>query len=221
MCEEGGRWVLWGWRWDQKVQFARKWGAPRLRPNFVGTCFRINSSKTFYFMGTESSQTSTRLRGNFIFAPSGDSCFGPEPASPTENIFVDSGTATLYFESEVALAHNRTIKIAANSTLGLGASRNFVINSLIKSENSPGCAFSTNTFTSISGTWGGTTIFDPGEGRTNIVGHLRTTGRLRIASGVTYVGGGKSSGVGSDVFRHLRTELVFLAESLVVSEELS
>ena len=27
MCEEGGRWVLWGWRWDQKVQFARKWGA--------------------------------------------------------------------------------------------------------------------------------------------------------------------------------------------------
>ena len=171
---------------------------PRLRPNFVGTCFRINSSKTFYFMGTESSQTSTRLRGNFIFAPSGDSCFGPEPASPTENIFVDSGTATLYFGSEVALAHNRTIKIAANSTLGLGASRNFVINSLIKSENSPGCAFSTNTFISISGTWGGTTIFDPGEGRTNIVGHLRTTGRLRIASGVTYVGGGKSSGVGSD-----------------------
>ena len=27
MCIEGGSWVLWSWRWDQKVQFARKyWG---------------------------------------------------------------------------------------------------------------------------------------------------------------------------------------------------
>lgn len=174
-------------------------GSPRLRPNFVGSCFRVNSSKTFYFHGTDSSQTSTHLRGTFIFAPSSsDLCFGTVPDEPTDNIFIDSGSVVLYFGGDVALARNRTIKIAANSTLGLGASRNFVINSLIKSENSPGCAFSTNTSVAVDGTWNGTTIFDPGEGRTNIVGRLRNTGRLRIASGVTYVGGGKSGGVEKD-----------------------
>lgn len=171
---------------------------PRIRANFVGPCFRIYSTKTFYFNGTGSTHTSTRLRGNFIYAPSGDSCFGPVPDVPADNIFVDSGTAILYFGSDVTLARNRTIKIAANSTLGFGASKDFVVNSLIKADNSPGCAFSTNTAVSVGGTWGGTTILDPGEGRTNIVGHLRTNGRLRIASGLAYIGGGKTGGVGND-----------------------
>lgn len=29
MCEEGGRWDLWGFRWDQNVRFARKGSGER------------------------------------------------------------------------------------------------------------------------------------------------------------------------------------------------
>jgi len=180
---------------------------PRIRANFVGPCFRINSTKTFYFLGTGSTHTSTRLRGNFIYAPSGDLCYGPVPDVPTDNIFVDSGSVTLFSGGSTTLAHNRTIRVASNSTLGFGveANREFIINSLIKADNSPGCDFSTNTFTAISGTWHGTTVFDPGEGRTNIVGHLRNeNGRLRIASGLTYIGGGKSGGVGNEAALYVK-----------------
>ena len=169
----------------------------KVYPIFSSSSVRIGSdtgSVFYYYRWAESSQTATCLEGSVIFAPNSDYCYGPVPSEPAENIFIASGNPCIFPNTgSITLNRNRTIKISAKATLRLGINGGpHTIKSLIAAEKSPGCDFSTNTVVSLPNNWAGLNVFDPGEGRTNIVGRIDLQSRLQIASGVTRLGSSKN-----------------------------
>lgn len=147
---------------------------------------------------TSNAQTATYVNGSVILQLNNDKSFGPQPTQPTDNIFITSGNPALVFDAVWATTfnQNRIIRISPNASLrfcgNTGNTSTNTIKCLILADNSPGLAFSTNTVVSIPSDWTSMRIFDPGEGRTNILGRLSIASRLKIASGVTRLGSAKS-----------------------------
>lgn len=140
------------------------------------------------YFSSANTQSATYLENLVYFAPGSDAVFGPVPDEPTENIFV-TGTPTIYGNVACALNENRTIRISSGSGLQTGGTASLTFRNLIVAEPSAGSQYSTNTYVTIRSDWTGLVTFDPGVARTNAFGRLRTSGRLKIASGVTTVTG--------------------------------
>ena len=144
-------------------------------------------------------QTATYVDGSVVLQLYSDKSFGPQPTEPTENIFITGGNPAILFTAVWATTfnQNRIIRISPNASLRFGGNTGNnstnTIKCLILADNSPGCDFSTNTVVSIPADWSSQRVFDPGEGRTNIVGRLSIASRLKIASGVTRLGSAKNN----------------------------
>ena len=136
-----------------------------------------------------------------------DGAFGAIPSSPTNNIFI-KGNVTIFAgngSDNYTLHRNRNIAIDAGVITTIGANSSgtgFRIGgeiSVLNDENSL-----TNTLLNIGGTWSGLVVFDPGEGRTNLLGRLHATRRLEIASGVTRVRSSFSKHIGTEAPFYLK-----------------
>ena len=130
-----------------------------------------------------------------------DGAFGTVPSSPTNNIFI-KGNATIFAgngSDNYTLHRNRNIAIDAGVTTTIGANSGgtgFRIGGEISVPNDENCL--TNTLLNIGGSWSGLVVFDPGEGRTNLLDRLHATKRLEIASGVTRVRSPFSKAIGTN-----------------------
>ena len=130
-----------------------------------------------------------------------DGAFGAVPSSPTNNVFI-KGNVTIFGgngSDNYTLHRNRNIAIDAGVTTTIGANSSgtgFRIGGEISVPNDENCL--TNTLLNIGGSWSGLVVFDPGEGRTNLLDRLNATKRFEIASGVTRVRSPVSRGTGTD-----------------------
>ena len=171
----------------------------RIYNGFGGTSVRIDggSNKILYWRNSAGSTISTTyLEGGVIIRPSTPLCFGPAPASPTDNIIVAGGNPAIYPEQNGGtIDANRTIRISPGATLRLGAVAanmpTFTLKNRIAGYPDASLGYTTNTCVNLWAdwsSWDANVVFDPGAGKTNDIGRLNVGSRLTIKSGVTRVG---------------------------------
>lgn len=160
--------------------------------------------RSAYLNNANNQQTSTRLAGTVFLMPNADGSFGPVPASPTENIVIESGNPTIFGNGAFSIHRNRTVKLASGTALWTGSNNPFTYRGQIVAEPDEGSDYSEDTHVKIRSNWSGLITFDPGEGRTNAFGRLFIdTRRLKLASGVTTVTGPATSS-GEDAIAYVK-----------------
>ena len=120
----------------------------------------------------------------------GDTSLGAVPDSPEINIWVTGSNHTLYNqEGEFSIHSNRTVFVKNGTTFYTGANEDarLVFGGLVKGETVGGLSYSTNTIFRVKDNWLGTTVLNPGAGRTNDIGRLVVLGALEITNGVTMI----------------------------------
>ena len=187
----------------------------RVDCGFAGESVRLggvqNSVVTLTGSGAASAQSATILEDGPIFAVYKDSCFGPVPASPSDNVVISSGTPGLFLDWIQELAANRTIRIESGAGLRLGNARGAttptVVRSLIAGRPDASLGFVTNAAVSLWNSgwgWNVHVSFDPGAGRTNDIGRLDVATRLSISGGATRVAsfGDYKTGASAPLYVH-------------------
>ena len=160
--------------------------------------------RSAYLNSVNNLQTSTVLSGTVFLMAKGDGSFGPAPATPTENIVIESGNPLIYGNASFAVHSNRIVKIKSSAALWTGSNSPFTYNSQIVAEPEDGSDWSEDTHVKIRSNWGGLITFDPGENRTNAFGRLVVdTRRLKLASGVTVVTG-PATGTGESAITYVK-----------------
>ena len=160
--------------------------------------------RSAYLDSVNNLQTSTVLGGTVFLMAKGDGSFGPAPATPTENIVIESGNPTIYGNASFAIHSNRIVKIKSGAALWTGSNSPFTYKAQIVAEPEDDSDYSLDTKVKIRSNWGGLVTFDPGADRTNAFGRLFIdTRRLRLASGVTTVTGPATS-TGEDAILYVK-----------------
>jgi len=160
--------------------------------------------RSAYLESVNNLQTSTVLDGTVFLMAKGDGSFGPAPATPTENIVINSENPTIYGNASFAIHSNRIVKIKSGAALWTGSNSPFTYKAQIVAEPEADSDYSLDTKVKIRSNWGGLVTFDPGEGRTNAFGRLFIdTRRLKLASGVTVVTGPATS-TGEDAIAYVK-----------------
>ena len=150
--------------------------------------------RSAYLDSVNNLQTSTVLGGTVFLMAKGDGSFGPAPATPAENIVIESGNPTIYGNASITIHSNRIVRIKSGAALWTGSNSPFNYRAQIVAEPEEDSDYSLDTKVKIRSNWGGLVTFDPGEGRTNAFGRLFVdTRRLKLASGATTVTGPATS----------------------------
>ena len=165
-----------------------------VRPYGDGTLW-ITGSKMLYLLGGAGAFTGGIKHdlSNFIVLDQ-DYQLGSEPDTERDNIWVTAQTAGIFAQGSFSIHSNRTMRISATKGIRLGAGNNQTlrVRGLVTADDSPGCdGYVTNTVLTVYDGWkgwGGLTMLDPGDGRTNKVGNIVMNGHLKVASGVTRLG---------------------------------
>lgn len=154
----------------------------------------IGGNKMVYMLGAGTGWTGglTLDLSNFLVLDH-DYQLGAEPAEVETNIVVTAASAGIFAQGAFTIHSNRTTRIADTKGLRLGAGngQRLIVKGLIVSDHSPGCDFNTNTTVTVYDGWkgwSGTTVLDPGAGRTNVFGRLVMNGHMKLSSGVNRLG---------------------------------
>ena len=160
--------------------------------------------RSAYLDSVNNLQTSTVLGGTVFLMAKGDGSFGPAPATPAENIVIESGNPTIYGNASITIHSNRIVRIKSGAALWTGSNSPFNYRAQIVAEPEEDSDYSLDTKVKIRSNWGGLVTFDPGEGRTNAFGRLFVdTRRLKLASGATTVTGPATS-TGEDAIAYVK-----------------
>ena len=160
--------------------------------------------RSAYLDSVNNLQTNTVLSGTVFLMAKGDGSFGPAPATPAENIVIESGNPTIYGNASFTIHSNRIIRIKSGAALWTGSNSPFTWKSLIVADPEEGSDWSEDTHVKIRSNWGGLVTFDPGDNRTNAFGRLVVdTRRLKLASGVTAVTG-PATGTGESAITYVK-----------------
>ena len=152
----------------------------------------IAGGNTFYLWGDSTYTGGTRIQDSVWFAIQKDSNLGAAPDEPVDNIFFDSNSAVFHFDRDCQVHSNRNVRIADGVTMQVGT------------QNGRTACFHgrfgvtgdhASTHVRTMSNWGGTTAFDPGEGRTNRIGWLLCCGRTEFAGGTTRITGNTAADV--------------------------
>ena len=161
-----------------------------------GTSYLYLYKNNTYTGGTYLESTGLHANGGGLLLEGGT--LGAVPASPRDDIFVNSSYPTLNVSGNRTLEANRHIRIADGKWFNLGPSGNLTIKGRIHGENVGGLDYPTTTHLYVRGNWNGRVILDPGDSVTNDIGALTVRGLMTLASGVTRVSSSLENKVDSD-----------------------
>lgn len=173
---------------------------------FGGDSVRIGGPSTAiaymgYMANNPPTVKTTYLEDEVVIAPNHAYCFAQAaPAAPTPNIVVTGVGPSIFFNNGTSantMGSARRVRVAAGSTLHLGASGSISWNNLA-AEPSPGIDFNTNSVVDVPGKWSGLVTLNPTVGTTNAIGRLSIGGRAKVTGGTTRLGAPKlATGAGA------------------------
>ena len=161
-----------------------------------GTSYLYLYKNNTYTGGTYLESTGLHVNGAGLFLDGGT--LGAVPASPRDDIFVNSSYPTLNSSGNITLEANRHIRVADGQWFNLGAGNTMTIRGRIHGVPTGGLDYPTTTHLYVRSDWPGRIVLDPGTGVTNDIGALTVRGRLTLASGVTRVSSALENKVDSD-----------------------
>ncbi len=161
-----------------------------------GTSYLYLYKNNTYTGGTYLESTGLHANGAGLFLDGGT--LGAVPASPRDDIFVNSSYPTLNSSGNITLDANRHIRVADGKWFNLGAGNTMTIRGRIHGVPTGGLDYPTTTHLYVRSDWPGRIVLDPGAGVTNDIGALTVRGRLTLASGVTRVSSALENKVDSD-----------------------
>ena len=139
----------------------------------------------YYLYATNTYNGGTWLNDKVYCAIETDRSLGAVPASPTNNVFINSSSAFFHFGYSCDTHPNRTFLIAEGKTAQIGTYEKCIgrIRGAIVGSGENG----EKSELAVVSSWPGITALAPEEGRTNKIGRLLAYGNLRIDSGTTLV----------------------------------
>ena len=161
-----------------------------------GTSYLYLYKNNTYTGGTYLESTGLHANGCGLFLDGGT--LGAVPASPRDDIFVNSSYPTLNSSGNITIEANRHIRVADGKWFNLGSGNTMTIRGRIHGVPTGGLDYPTTTHLYVRGDWPGRIVLDPGTGVTNDIGALTVRGRLTLASGVTRVSSALENKVDSD-----------------------
>ena len=144
----------------------------------------------------------TRLTGDSTTSPlldltKGDASLGAVPATPQDNIFIDSKYWTLFPSKPLSIDANRQIFVSNDSWLRFRpkSDATVTVNGRIHGETTGGLDYPTNTHFLVQQNNKGTVVLNSGAAVTNDLGTLSVRGKLIVSNGVYRLSSGIANAI--------------------------